>query len=106
MAQKKTANKTVNKSKTVSDNVKSMDKPGMDGTHSMRMRSRRGPLAGVWSFIMWVVGVLVSLAVGYGMANGVLKVPWFGTVTAVAGWVVIVLTILGVILKIIDALSR
>ena len=31
---------------------------------------RKGtPLGGVWSFIMWVVGVLVSLAVGFGMAD-------------------------------------
>jgi uncharacterized membrane protein YkvA (DUF1232 family) len=68
---------------------------------------RRRPLAGVWSFIMWIVGVLVTLAVGSGMTSGVLPIPLIpDVVTAVAGWIVIVLVLLGVVLKIIDAVSR
>jgi hypothetical protein len=72
----------------------------------VQFRRRRGPLAGVWSFIVWLVGVLVSLAVGFGMADGVLNVRYIPpVVTAVAGWIVVVLTVVGVVLKIIDSLS-
>ena len=67
---------------------------------------RRGPLAGVWGFIVWLVGVLVSLAVGFGMSDGTLRIPQIPQIiTAAAGWIVIVLALLGVLLKIIDVLS-
>ena len=50
---------------------------------------------------MWIVGVLVALAVGSGMIDGTLMVPFIHpAVTAVAGWVVVVGAILGVILAI------
>lgn len=73
-------------------------------------RRPRGPLAEVWGFIVWLVGVLVSLAVGFGMVDGVLGIPLLsdiadGIVLVAAGWIVVILTILGVILKIIDKAS-
>lgn len=69
-------------------------------------RVRKSPLAGVWGFIMWIVGVLVSLAVGFGMVDGTLRVPLVPSVVMiVAGWIVVVLTLLGVLLKIIDLAS-
>lgn len=69
-------------------------------------RSRRSPLSGVWSFIMWLVGVLVSLAVGFGMVDGVLMVPKIPlAVTAIAGWIVVVLVLIGALLKVIDKIS-
>ena len=53
------------------------------------------------SFIAWLTGVLVSLAVGFGMIDQVLTVRWLpAMVTVVAGWIVVVLTILGIILAI------
>ena len=69
-------------------------------------RRRRGPLAGVWSFIVWLVGLLVSLAVGFGMVDGTLKIPYIPVViTAIAGWIVVILMLLGILLKIIDLAS-
>jgi len=48
-----------------------------------------------------VVGVLVALAVGFGMIDGTLSIPWIPLiVTTVAGWAVIVGAILSVILSI------
>ncbi|MDO8508623.1 MAG: hypothetical protein Q7S27_02970 [Nanoarchaeota archaeon] len=72
----------------------------------MRPRRSRGPLSEVWGLIIWLVGVLVSLAVGFGMTDGSLAIPFFpDVITQVAGWIVVVLTILGVVLKIIDKAS-
>ena len=60
------------------------------------------------SVVVWITGVLVSLAVGFGMAQGILTVPGLGfynnILTVVAGWIVIILTFLSVILAIIDRL--
>jgi hypothetical protein len=47
---------------------------------------------------IWISGVIVSLAVGFALKNGVIAVPAIGnTINMLAGWVVIVLTVLGVI---------
>ena len=49
----------------------------------------------------WVVGVIVALAVGSGMIEGVLAVPGIPEiVTVVAGWVVVVGAIISVILAV------
>lgn len=57
--------------------------------------------------VAWLTGLIVSLAVGFGMAQGTLTIPWLtslnaGIIAVVAGWVVVVLTALGAILAIID----
>ena len=55
--------------------------------------------------VLWLTGVIVSLSVGFAMTNGILYLPnWLGgsIVAQVAGWIVVVLTIVGVILAIID----
>lgn len=71
------------------------------------INKRSSPLASVWGFIMWIVGILVSLAVGFGMADQVLTIKFVPIViTVLAGWVVVVLILLGVLLKIIDKLSE
>ena len=58
------------------------------------------------SFFLWLVGVLVSLAVGFGMTSGTLAIKWIpGIVTVVAGWAVIILALLGVLMKIVGALD-
>ena len=60
--------------------------------------------SGLMGIIAWVVGVLVSLAVGAGMINGVtLTIPGIPTViTVVAGWVVVVGAIISVIMAIFN----
>jgi hypothetical protein len=57
--------------------------------------------ANLMGVITWIVGVLVSLAVGSGMINETLMVPGIpAVITVIAGWVVVVGAILGVILAI------
>lgn len=52
---------------------------------------------------MWIVGVLISLAVGFGMVDGILTVRWIPlSVTVIAGWIVVILTVIGVLLAIAD----
>ena len=56
-----------------------------------------------FSFIVWLTGIIVSLAVAFGMINGVLTLPsWFGgeVVAYVFGWIVVVTTLLGVVLAV------
>ncbi|MBM3234327.1 hypothetical protein FJZ19_04520 [Candidatus Pacearchaeota archaeon] len=55
--------------------------------------------------IMWVVGVLVGLAVGFGMTSGTLTVPYVQAIVPIAGWIVVIGTILGVILAIVKAVK-
>jgi len=55
------------------------------------------------SILGWVTGVIVALAVGFSMANGTLSVPWIQPIVPLAGWIVVILTIIGAIMAIIDA---
>jgi hypothetical protein len=65
-----------------------------------------GPVGSVMSLVVWLTGILVALAVGSGMVAGTLVVMYIPlVVTQVAGWIVIVLTVLGVVLKILDRLG-
>ncbi len=53
--------------------------------------------------LMWVVGILVSLAVGSGMIDRTLSIPGVPEViTAVAGWVVVVGAVISVVLAIFN----
>jgi cytosine/uracil/thiamine/allantoin permease len=50
------------------------------------------------AFIAWIVGILVSLAVGSGMIQGILDVPFIpGIITILAGWIVVIGAIISVI---------
>lgn len=54
------------------------------------------------SFLTWLVGILVSLTVGAGMATGVLnlKVLFIPTIiTVLTGWIIIISTLLSIVLK-------
>lgn len=61
------------------------------------------------SFLAWFTGVVVSLAVGFGLINGTLILPtWLGGATAVGlaitlviGWIVVVTTLISAVLAII-----
>lgn len=64
------------------------------------------------SFVIWLTGVIVSLSVAFAMAypKGPLASSfptWLGGeyVAVIAGWVVIITTVLGVVLAIIDYLT-
>jgi len=53
------------------------------------------------AILTWIVGVIVALAVGSGMINGILAVPGIpAIVTVIAGWVVVVGAIISIILAI------
>jgi len=57
------------------------------------------------NFVVWLAGVIVALAVGFGMIGGTLSLPtWLGgaTLAMVAGWVVVVLTLVGVVMALLD----
>ena len=53
------------------------------------------------NFIAWLTGVIVSLAVGFALIGGTLSVPYIGIVNVIAGWIVVVTTLLGVILALL-----
>ena len=53
------------------------------------------------NFLIWLTGIVVSLAVGFGMIDGNLSIRWIPlSVTMIFGWIVVVTTLLGVILAI------
>ncbi len=58
----------------------------------------------ILSFVAWLTGVIVSLAVGFAMIGGTLDLPtWLGgeIVARLAGYVVVLTTALGVVLAIL-----
>ncbi len=58
----------------------------------------------VLNFVAWLTGVIVSLAVGFGMVGGTLTLPsWLGgsIVAMIAGWIVVITTLLSVVLALI-----
>ena len=60
------------------------------------------------SFLMWLTGVIVALTIGFAMTNGTLSLPvWLGgaTLAMIAGWIVIIAAVLGVILEIIELIK-
>ncbi|MEK6829713.1 MAG: hypothetical protein AABY15_06345 [Nanoarchaeota archaeon] len=58
----------------------------------------------VLNLVAWLTGVIVSLAVGFGMVGGTLTLPlWLGgsVVAMIAGWIVVITTLLSVILALL-----
>ncbi len=54
--------------------------------------------------IMWIVNTLVSLAVGFGLISLTLTVPYIPEIIIqIAGWVVVIGIIIGVITAIMNA---
>jgi len=64
--------------------------------------AKGGAITKLVNLVVWITGILVSLAVGFGMISGTLTIPRLETVVPIAGWIVVVLTILSVILAIAD----
>jgi len=59
-------------------------------------------LSKIVTLVVWLTGILVSLAVGFGMISKTLTIPYIQPIVPIAGWIVVVLTIAGVILSIIN----
>jgi len=57
----------------------------------------------VLNFIAWLTGVIVSLAVGFALVGGTLAVPYIGVVNIIAGWVVVITTIISAVMVILKA---
>ena len=69
----------------------------------MKKMAKTRPISTLVNIAVWITGILVSLAVGFGMIDGVLTVRWIPTIMTIwAGWIVVILTILSVILAIIE----
>jgi len=61
---------------------------------------RENDLMGI---LVWIVGILVSLAVGSGMIDETLTIPAIPPiVTIVAGWIVVAGAIISVVLRIFN----
>ncbi len=59
----------------------------------------------LFSFVAWLTGIIVSLAVGFAMVDGILTLPSYlggSLVAMVAGWIVILTTALGAVLAILS----
>ncbi|MBS3092566.1 hypothetical protein J4466_04060 [Candidatus Pacearchaeota archaeon] len=70
--------------------------------------AKSASLRKILSFVIWLTGIIVSLSVAFAMADGTLALPkWLGgePIALIAGWVVIITTVLGVVLAIIDYLT-
>lgn len=67
----------------------------------VQKRAEKNVLARVLSFLIWLTGVIVSLAVAFGMIDGTLYIKFIPQgVTLFFGWVVVVTTLIGVIIAI------
>ena len=55
----------------------------------------------ILNFVAWLTGVIVSLAVGFALIGGTLVVPYIGIVNVVAGWVVVITTIVSAVLAVL-----
>ncbi|MCL5018543.1 MAG: hypothetical protein M1416_02125 [Candidatus Pacearchaeota archaeon] len=60
----------------------------------------------ILNIVAWATGVIVSLAVGFAMIGGSLTIPWLdavgaGIVTVIAGWVVVITTIISAVMAIL-----
>lgn len=59
------------------------------------------------NFIGWLTGIVVSLAVGFGMIDGVLSIKFIpDIVMKIFGWIVIATTLIGVLIGIMKLFSK
>ncbi len=72
------------------------------------MAKTRGVFSSLVNLAVWLTGIIVSLSVGFAMIDGILSLPsWLGgsLVAMIAGWIVVVLTVLSLLLLILDKFS-
>jgi len=66
-----------------------------------KAKSSAGALGNILEFLAWLTGIIVSLAVAFGMINGILSIQWIpGGVVEFFGWVVVITTLIGIVLVI------
>ena len=66
-------------------------------------KKRNSGLNSFIAVVLWITSILVFLAVGFGMIDSVLRVKFIpDIITVITGWIVVVLTVLGLILTIIE----
>jgi len=73
------------------------------------MAKKMGERSSVLGFLAWFTGVVVSLAVAFGLINGTLGLPWWlGGESAAGmwlvmavGWVVLITTLVGAVMAIL-----
>ena len=66
------------------------------------MAKKGGAVQKLLSFVAGLTGIIVSLAVGFAMTGEVLSVPYIPViVSVVAGWVVVITTLITVVLAIV-----
>jgi hypothetical protein len=53
--------------------------------------------------VAWLTGIIVSLAVGFALIGGTISVPYIGVVNVIAGWVVVITTIISAVMVILKA---
>jgi hypothetical protein len=64
-------------------------------------------LSNFLTFIAWITGVFVSLAVAFGMIDGVLTIRFIPhLIMVIFGWVVVATTLIGVIIGIVKLVSK
>jgi hypothetical protein len=64
-------------------------------------------LSNFLNFIGWLTGIFVSLAVAFGMIDGVLSIKFIPhAVMIVFGWIVIATTLIGAIIGIVKTFSK
>jgi hypothetical protein len=57
----------------------------------------------VLGVVAWLTGVIVSLAVGFAMVGNTLTIPYIpDVVTMIAGWIVVIITLISAILAILN----
>lgn len=95
MAKKKSkSKKSTSKKSTSKSTAKKASSPEL-------RESPRSALSVVVGLLMWLTGVIVSLAIGFGMIDKTLTIMWINpAVTVFFGWVVVISTILSVIFAI------
>jgi len=64
------------------------------------MAKKSSGLRAVLNFVMWLTGILVSLAVGFGMIGETLTIPYIQAIVPFFGWVVVIATLLSLVLAI------
>lgn len=71
--------------------------------------AEKSALGKVLSFVAWLTGIIVALSVGFALIDGPLGLPnWLGGglgIPMIAGYIVVIATILSVILAIADSFS-
>ena len=71
------------------------------------VKKESNPIFVLLNLITWLAGVLVSLAVGFGMIEETLTVKWIlPIITVVAGWIVVISILLSVSLAVIHWLTK